>query len=135
MLSRLKMIGQPAGCLELGQGVRLRPGERPVLYLSERAKRDDRPDAIAEIRRDGGFYLDGHRIEPLNRSVLQTAMKLVQQRKGHRNSKGELISLSAWRQWHVCRRDRMVSMVDLKDPKLTYKRPRLPELTLGDLDL
>lgn len=109
--------------LDLGQGATLRVGERPILFLSEDGKRRGRPDAVAEVRADG-FYLDGQRIEPSKGSVLQPAMKLVQHRKNHRNHQGELISLSAWRQWHVIRDGKMLSMLELKDPALARKRGR-----------
>lgn len=121
--------------LQLGQGAFLRVGEQPMLFLSEAAKRLRKPDAIAEVRSDG-LYLDGVRIKPSKGSVLQPAMKLVQERKGHRNADGALISLSAWRQWHVIRDGDLLSMVDLKDPALAHRRGRaVPELTLRDLGL
>lgn len=137
------MAGVNGDYLDLGQGVRLRAGERPVLFLSEEAKRKGQPDAVAEVRSDG-FYLDGKRIEPSKGSVLQPAMKIVQERKKHRNADGDIISLSAWRQWHVVRDGKMFSMVELKDPALARKRGRLTaaqatallkDLTLKDLGL
>jgi hypothetical protein len=51
-------------------------------------------------------------------------MKLVQERKHHRNAEGELISLSAWRQWFVIRAGKLVSMLELKDPLLARTRGR-----------
>ena len=123
--------------LDLGQGVRLHIGERPVLYLSQAAEKKEPPDAVAEIRSDCGFYLDGQKIESSSPrgNPLQAAMKLVQERKGHRNAKGEIMSLSAWRQWHVDRDGRRVSMFELKDPALARKRTRRVEITLADLGL
>src|SRR5437016_2594111 len=50
--------------LDLGQGARLYVGERPVLFLSEDAKKSGRPDAVAEVR-DDGFHMDGRKIEPI----------------------------------------------------------------------
>jgi len=125
--------GAPGGAFDLGQGVRLLVGEKPILYLSEEAKRMRQADAVAEVR-DDGFYMDGAKIAPSNGSVLQPAMKIVQARKNHRNSKGELISLSAWRQWYVLRNSKLFSMLELKDPALARRRGR-PELTMEDLGL
>ncbi|WP_156964499.1 hypothetical protein [Methylocapsa aurea] len=119
--------------LDLGQGVLLHAGERPMLFLSDGSKRKRKPDAVAEIR-EAGFYLDGKRIEPSKGSVLQPAMRIVQEAKNHRNDKGEIISLSAWRQWHVIREGRLFSMLDLKDPALARRRG-VRELTLEDLGL
>jgi hypothetical protein len=118
---------------DLGQGARLRVGEKLVLYLSEQAKRRNRPDAIAEVRPDG-LFMDGRKINPSNGSVLQPAMRLVQEQKDHRNQKGEIISLSAWRQWHVVRDGKLLSMLELKDPALARKRGRAT-ITLKDLGL
>ena len=134
--SELKEPARSAEFLDLGQGVRLRAGETPVLYLSEEGKRNDRPDAVAEIRSDGGLYLYGRKIvsPSPNSNPLQAAMRLVQDRKGHRNAKGEIISLSAWRQWHIVRDGRLFSMFELKDPALAHKRTRRLEITLADLD-
>jgi hypothetical protein len=127
---------EPSPDLDLGQGARLRVSERPILFLSEEAKRKGRPDAVAEVRADG-FYLEGKRIEPSKGSVLQPAMKIVQERKNHRNADGQIISLSAWRQWHVLRDGKLLSMVELKDPALARKRGRAapPDITLEDLGL
>jgi hypothetical protein len=116
---------------DLGQGARLKVGEQPRLFLSEDAKRRRSPDAVAEIRSDG-FYLDGSKITPSYGSVLQPAMRIVQERKNHRNAKGELISLSAWRQWYVSRDGKLVSILELKDPKLARRRGR-DEISLEDL--
>jgi hypothetical protein len=125
--------------LDLGQGARLSVGERPVLFLSEDSRRQGNPDAVAEVRNDG-FYLDGRKVVPSRGNPLQPAMQLVQERKRHRNSRGELISLSAWRQWHVVRDGRLLSMLELKDPRLAHKRGRrisklASHLTLKELGL
>lgn len=109
--------------LDLGQGVRLYVGEKPLLFLSQSAKRNRRPDAVAEVRADG-LYLDGQKVRPKKGNPLQPAMKLVQERKNHRNDRDELISLSAWRQWHVVRNETLYSILELKDPKLAHRRGR-----------
>ncbi len=119
---------------DLGQGARLRIGEKPMLFLTEEAKRGRQPDASAEIRKNG-FYLDGKKILASRGNPLQPAMKLVQERKNHRNDKGELISLSAWRQWHVVRDGKLVSMLELKDPALAHRRGRITHvLTPEDIE-
>jgi hypothetical protein len=108
---------------DLGQGAKLRAGEKIFLFLSEEAKKARRAHAIAEVKSDG-FYLLGNKIEPSKGSVLQPAMHLIQEKLGHRNEKGEIISLSAWRQWHVERGGKLVPVLELKDPALARKRGR-----------
>ena len=110
--------------LDLGQGARLHVGEKPMLFLSQAAKRSRIPDAVGEVKADG-FYLDGKKIRARKGNPLQPAMSLVQERKNHRNDKGELISLSAWRQWHVVREGKLCSVLELKDPNLAHRRGRL----------
>lgn len=107
--------------LEIGQGVKLRVGEKVMLFLSEDAKRSSAPDAVAEAHEDG-LYTDGEKVQPSKGSVLQPAMKRAQERKNHRNKLGDLISLSAYRQWHVVRDGKFVPVSELKDPALARKR-------------
>ncbi len=117
--------GSKQGFLDLGEGVRLAWGERPMLFLTAEAKRKRQPDAIAEVKPDG-FYLNGEKIKPSKRgNPLDPAMKAVQAQKNHRNDKGEIISLSAWRQWHVRRGGKLISLLELKDPTLARTRGRL----------
>src|ERR1700679_2330373 len=101
--------------LDLGQGARLRVGERAYLFLSlsEDAKRNQ-PDAVAQVYSDG-LHLDGKLVEPSNGSFLHPAMRVIQKKSNHRNEKGEIISLSAWRQWHVERDGHLVPVFELKD--------------------
>jgi hypothetical protein len=49
-------------------------------------------------------------------------------RAGHRNEKGELVSLSAWRRWYVIRDKKFVPLLELKDPTLARTRSRKTEL-------
>lgn len=119
--------------MELGQGAYLLVGEKPVLFLTEEAKRTNKPDAIAEIRSENEFYMNGEEIEPSRGSVLQPAMRRIQEARNHRNEKGDIVSLSAWRQWHVERDGKMVSLFELKDPELARRRVR-SIFTLDDLD-
>jgi hypothetical protein len=102
----------------------LHVGEKPILFLSQAAKRSRTPDAVAEVKADG-FYLDGKKVRARKGNPLQSAMKLIQERRNHRNHKGELISLSAWRQWHVVRDGKLCSILELKDPNLAHRRGRL----------
>lgn len=108
---------------DFGQGVKLPVGEKLLLFLSNRAKQGKEPDAVAEIHADG-FYLRGKKIAPSRGSVLDPAMKTVQKEKRHYNEKGQIVSLSAWRQWHVLRDGRLVSVAELKDPALAHRRGR-----------
>ena len=120
---------------DLGQGAYLKLGETITLYLSEESKRLRHPDATAEVRRDG-IYMNGKRVRPSKGSPLQAGMRAVQEKRNHRNEKGEFISLSAWRQWHVERNGQIMPIFELKDPALAHKRGRIKsELTLQDLGL
>ena len=112
--------------LDLGQGVRLKVGEVIYLFLSEQSKRLRHPEGQAEVRADG-LYVNGKRVKPSRGSAHHTAMKQVQEKRNHRNEKGELISLSAWRQWHVEREGNMISLDALKSPDLAHRRSRLPQ--------
>jgi len=107
--------------LDLGQGVKLVVGEKAYLFLSLATFREERPQAVAVVGEDG-FYLDGKLVPVSNKSYTQPAMKVVQEKLGHRNNDGELISLSSWRQWHVIRRNKYTPLEELKDPKLARKR-------------
>jgi hypothetical protein len=51
-------------------------------------------------------------------------MRLVQEKINHRNEAGKIISLSAWRQWHVERGGQLIPVLELKDPALARKRGR-----------
>lgn len=126
---RLNVHSSAAG-YELGQGVRLNIGEYLYLFLNEQAKRARKQDGIAEVRKDG-IYVEGRKIEPSRGSSLQPAMQIFQRRAGR------LVSLSAWRQWHVLRENRFVSLVELKDPALARRRgaPVDVEKFLAGLDL
>jgi hypothetical protein len=107
--------------LDLGQGVKIPIGERIELYLPK--TKLGNPDAVAEARVDG-LFMDGEKYVAPRRgdSPLHPAMRRVQERKNNRNSKGELISLSAFRQWYVKRNDRLVRVDELKDSGLARKR-------------
>jgi hypothetical protein len=105
--------------LDLGEGVRLSAGEKLYLFLY---KKQNKEDATAEVKEDGLLYMDGQKIVPSKGSVIQPAMQIVQKRLNHRNKDGQLVSLSAWRQWHVVRDGKLVRLFDLKDPALAKRR-------------
>jgi hypothetical protein len=109
---------KPVG-LDLGEGVRLSVGE--MLYLFLHKRKQIKEDATAEIKEDG-LYMGGQKIVPSKGSLLQPAMQIVQRRLNHYNNEGQLVSLSAWRQWHVLRDGKLVRLFDLKDPAKAKKR-------------
>lgn len=109
--------------LDLGQGVHLKVGETIHLFFSEQSKRLRHSEGQAEVRADG-LYMNGKRVKPSRGSAHHAAMKQVQEKRNHRNEKGDLISLSAWRQWHVERAGRMVPPDTLKSPDLAHRRSR-----------
>jgi len=119
---------------DLGQGAELRVGERLYLFLTKAAKDAAKPDGLAEVRRDG-IYIEGKKVSPSNKSLLQPAMVHFQRRLA--GPKADLTSLSAWRQWHVERDGVLVPIFDLKTPALARRRgrKRLPNLHLEDLNL
>ena len=126
-------VTETAGFLDLGQGVRVPVGERLALFLT---KSQGGPDGVAEVRADG-LYLDGQKVERSHGSLIQPAMRAVQERKNHRNDKGQIISLNAYRQWHVRRDGKFIPIERLKDPRLARRRsPRLStEFTAKELGL
>jgi hypothetical protein len=121
--------------VDVGQGVRLRVGESIVLFLSKEDKQNERPAAKAEIRKDGFFLHGRKKISPSKGSVIHPAMRLVQAELKHRNDKGEIVSLNAYRQWHALRDGKLVPLDELKDPALRRTRGRRAAVTLEDLGL
>jgi hypothetical protein len=110
--------------LDLGQGAFLDEGENIYLFLSEESKKMRKPVAEAQAG-DGELYMDGERVIPSKGSWLQPAMERVLIKVNHRNDEGELISLNAWRQWHVLRNKCLISVGELRDQKLIRKRGRV----------
>lgn len=125
----------PKNQLDVGQGIRLNVGEAAYLFLSKTDAINARHAAIAKVTAKG-LELDG-RIFPQHRgSYVQRPMKHIQKKLKHVNEAGELISLSAYRQWHVFRERVLVPIETLKDASKARKRSRaLSRLTLEDLDL
>lgn len=125
----------PTILVKIGNGVTLRVGERPVLFLTDDAVDANKPDAVAVVRRDG-LYVDGRRITLPEASLLQGAMELVQIRKNHRTDNGELVSLNAWRQWHVIRYGRLVSLLEIKEAASSRDRvPVVSDVAIADAGL
>jgi hypothetical protein len=118
--------------LDLGQGVRVKVGESIFLFLSEESKKANEPDGVGTVQKNG-ISIDGTVVPKSRGSYIHPAMVKIQKIKGHKNAKGEIISLSAWRQWYVDR-DGLVPLIKLKDPHLARKRDRAV-LTLEDLGL
>ena len=107
--------------IDFGQGIRLPVGEKLYLYLSKPNDSTQKPDGTAYTKADG-LYVDDKKITPSRGSLIAPAMHLFQQRLGHFDSKGKPVSLSAYRQWHVVRNGSLVSLDELKDPKLARRR-------------
>jgi hypothetical protein len=117
--------------LDFGQGVRLPAGERLYLYLTKPNSVGQMPDGAAEVRPDG-LYLDGRRISPSRGSLVTPAMKEIQRKLAHVNSKGELIMLNAYQHWYVIRGGKLVTIDTLKDPE--KRRTRAPKTSAVDVD-
>ena len=107
--------------IDFGQGVVLPVGEKLYLYLATPSAHNPTPDGIAEVKVDG-LYIDDIRVEASRGSLITPAMHIFQKRNGHVNSQGKLISLSAFRQWHVLRKGQFVPLESLKAPELRRKR-------------
>jgi hypothetical protein len=129
----------PEKTLDIGEGAKLRVGEKIFLFLSKRKKeqfsKTGEADGTALVREDG-LYVDGLLIPPSKGSSLQPSMRLFQERLDHRNEDGEFVSLSAWRQWHVIRNQTLVPLLELKDLTLAKRRRRKidGEALLRELD-
>lgn len=143
ILTVLRPAAPPANLsipYDLGQGVTVYVGERIALFLDEASKKARRPAGVAEVRADG-LYVDGRRVERSRGSEITPAMRIIQERVGHRLG-GKIISLNAYIKWHVIRDGQLVRLADLKDPALARKRGRsltdeqaeqfLADLGLGD---
>ena len=123
--------GEPK-MLDLGQGVRIKVGESIFLFLSKESKKAKEPDGVGTVQVNG-IAIDGMVVPKSRGSYIHPAMVKIQDIKGHKNAKGEIISLSAWRQWYVDR-DGLVPLIKLKDPNLARKRDQAV-ITLEDLGL
>jgi hypothetical protein len=112
--------------------------ERKYICFCHNRKKLQKPDSEAEVK-DDGIYLFGKKVKPSKGSILQPAMRLIQEAKNHRNPEGLIVSLNAYRQWHVIRQERFVPIYDLKDPDLARKRGGsasfISSLSLEDLGI
>ncbi len=107
--------------LNLGQGAHLNIGETIYLFLSKQSMLLRHFDGQAEVKANG-LYVNGEPVKSSRANALNTAMKFFQEKRNHRNEKGELVSLSAWRQWHVERDGKMIPLVKLKSDDLAHRR-------------
>ena len=123
-------VAENSAPVDFGQGVHLTVGERLFLYLSKPNNEGQKPDGVADVRPDG-LYLDGQKVTPSRGSSIAPAMQAVQARLNHVNGHGKLVSLSAYRQWHVVRDGKMVSLDQLKDPN--QRRHRTPKASTVDV--
>jgi hypothetical protein len=110
------------GMLDIGQGAKLSVGETTYLFLSKAARKANRPDATALVGKNS-ITMNGTNY-PAVRGFFNKAMADVQVTKGNVDSDGKPSSLSAWRQWHVLRNDRLTSLLELKDPEQANVRLR-----------
>lgn len=106
---------------DYGEGIRIREGEPLFLFLNRPNRYENKPDAKAEIRKDG-FFLDGEYVGPSDRRQFTPAMKIVQAQKKNVDGEGKPMSTSAMRRWCVLRGEELVRLDDIKDPKLARKR-------------
>lgn len=119
------------GEVDLGQGVRVKAGERLILFLDKGAHDIRTAHGIAEAKLDG-LYVDGEKVIPSKKSLIQPAMTYFQKKLGHRNGRGKLISLNAYQKWHVVRDGKLLPLERLKDPALARKRQRGAAKPSGD---
>ena len=120
--------------LDFGQGIKLPMGQELYLFLSKTDAQSGRIAATGKVRA-AGVEVGGRLFERHRGSYLQRPMKLVQERLNHRNAAGELLSLSAYQQWHVKKNGEFVPLDDLKDEKLRRRRRPTLDLSLDDIDL
>jgi hypothetical protein len=113
--------GAPSEILDIGQGIELKVGETAYLFLSKSDALRNRP-AKAAIVTAKGLEMDGQVFPPERGSYVHLPMKRVQELLGHTGADGRPTSLSAYRQWHVVRDGKMVSLESLKDPAKARRR-------------
>jgi hypothetical protein len=116
---------------KLGFGAWLDEGEQLFFFRSKESYDKGKAEAVAAII-DSAFVLYGAEIQPSRGSYLQPAMQLVQRKLRDFNEQGKLISLDAWKYWHVVRQGKFVPVSTLRDPNLVVRRKRIKYV---DLDL
>lgn len=117
------------------EGIHLYVGEKVYLFLTRSAKHAGKPDAEAEVRKNG-LLMDGKLIPPSHGRPFQPAMEIVQKRKKHfSEAHGGTVSLSAIRKWCVLRDGKYLTLNELKDPALRRTRGRTVDINLEELEL
>lgn len=109
-----------AGC-DLGQGAQLQEGEQLYFFRHKRSRDARKPEAVAKAK-GGNLYLYGQKVERSKGSLVQPALRMVQERLNDRNAKGELISLDAWDYWYVERRKIWRKVGTLRDQDQIVRR-------------
>jgi hypothetical protein len=118
--------------VDLTQGMSVSEGELLYLYLQKPNSASEAPIAKA-VFRSGEIYMGSKRVErPYRGNGLAKAMKDAQIAVGHVDAKGNPISLSAYRQWHVIRGGKLIPLEELK--KQGQKRIRRTKVALIDTD-
>lgn len=127
----VKPSGEPK--LDIGQGISLVVGETLYLFLSKSDALRNRPAKAARVT-PAGIELDGRLFSPERGSYVHKPMRYVQEQLGHTGANGQPTSLSAYRQWHAMRDDKMVSLESLKDPeKARRRRSNLTSISAEEL--
>ena len=122
------------GC-DLGQGATLPQGHKLYLFRHKRSRDAEKPEAIAEAK-NGDLYLYGQKVARPKGSLVQPALRMVQERLNDRNSRGELISLDAWHYWYVKRQGQFLKADMLRDQTKVVRRGSFAStLTLEELEL
>ena len=92
--------------------------------MSNRRKAE-RPDGTAEVGAPNadGIYVESKKVEHSRGSPVGSChAHLSTARRGVTGERRRVISLNAWRKWHVRRKDRLLSLYELKDPALARRR-------------
>lgn len=113
------------GC-DLGSGVALQQNERIQCYIRTGDMTQREPDGTA-VARNGALFIGTDRIVPQRGAWLQAALKIIQQKIGHRSSTtGDLVSLDAWEHWFVIREGKQMRLADLRTRRRARRRGVTP---------
>jgi hypothetical protein len=106
----------------LGNDVWLAEGEQLFCFRWKSSLEAGKPEGVA-VARGGGLFIDGVPVRRSKGSLLQPALRLVQQKIGDVSpTAGGPISLDAWKYWYVKRDDNFVQVHQLRDPALISRR-------------
>lgn len=111
----------PTKQLDLGQGIVLEVGETIHLFLSKTDALQGRPVGSATVAQKG-LLVDGVLYGKIRGSYVQKPMQFYQERHSHLGADGNLVPLSAYRQWYAYRDGKMLPLEALKDPSKTRRR-------------